>query len=443
MSPCVRAATRALLTLVWALSVCPPGQAAPAAPRGRDIVIPAAGNAYLTSDEGDDVVSAQGVRGWKGPASIRFYFRAEAPGPLVLGLRGRLRAGSGTVRANVGAESFDIGLPLDAMSTVPIGTISVARPGYVCVELWLDARGADTLVDIDALTVRTPSSNPSLAFVKPSDDATYGRRGAQVTLWYDMPRGNQEWLYSEVTVPVGQDRPGTYYETNGCGQAYFGIQVNSPTERRILFSVWSPFETDNPGAVPERSRVLLVKKGEGVHIGAFGNEGSGGQSYLVYPWKAGVSYRFLTRVHPVENDAWGQPCTEYTSWFGDPNAGAWRLIACWRRPATSTWITGPYAFLENFYPREGWRSRMALYGNQWCRDQAGRWREMTSALVSPDATGRSQARRDFTASVRGRCFVLEAFGFIDRTIVPDTRLTRQPNGGRGPLTEAELRSLLR
>ena len=33
-------------------------------------------------------------------------------------------------------------------------------------------------------------------------------------------------------------------------------------------------------------------------LGEFGNEGSGGQSYLVYPWKSGQVYRFLVRATP-------------------------------------------------------------------------------------------------------------------------------------------------
>jgi hypothetical protein len=47
----------------------------------------------------------------------------------------------------------------------------------------------------------------------------------------------------EITVPVGQDPIGSYFMANGFGEGYFGFQVNSKTERRVLFSVWSPFRT--------------------------------------------------------------------------------------------------------------------------------------------------------------------------------------------------------
>jgi len=107
-----------------------------------------------------------------------------------------------------------------------------------------------------------------------------------VHLSYDVPKDMAvEWFYNEVTVPVGEDLQGSYFMADGFGQGYFGMQVNSPTERHILFSVWSPFQTDDPKAIPDSLRIVLLAKGDGVHAGAFGNEGSGGQSYLNYIWK--------------------------------------------------------------------------------------------------------------------------------------------------------------
>ena len=94
---------------------------------------------------------------------------------------------------------------------------------------------------------------------------------------------------------------------NGFSEGYFGMQVNSSTERRILFSVWSPFNTDNPKDIPAEQRIRMLAKGPDVHVGEFGNEGSGGQSYLVYPWKAGTVCRFLTRVQPDKDGFYRLP----------------------------------------------------------------------------------------------------------------------------------------
>ena len=140
------------------------------------------------------------------------------------------------------------------------------------------------------------------------------------------------------------------------------MQVNGPSERRVLFSIWSPFRTDNPREIPADQRIVALGKGNGVHLGEFGNEGSGGQSYLIYPWKAGRTYRFLTEVIPTGNQE-----TTYTSWFGDKEKQEWLLIASFRRPKTDTHLRGFHSFLESFYPTHGHLERRGHYGNVWVR----------------------------------------------------------------------------
>ena len=131
---------------------------------------------------------------------------------------------------------------------------------------------------------------------------------------------------------------------NGFGEGYLGIQVNSPTERRVLFSVWDA----------DSGKTTLAKKGEDVVAQGFGGEGTGGQSYLVFNWQAGTTYKFLTQGKPD-----GAGNTIYTSWFFAPEAGNWKLIASWKRPNTSTYLTRFHGFLENFNPDEGYQKRKA------------------------------------------------------------------------------------
>ena len=88
-------------------------------------------------------------------------------------------------------------------------------------------------------------------------------------------------MYSEIEIPEGYDQEGLFAMANGSREGYFGMQVNSIEERRILFSIWSPYITDDPNDIPEDQRIQLIKSGEDVYIGEFGNEGSGGQSYLI------------------------------------------------------------------------------------------------------------------------------------------------------------------
>jgi hypothetical protein len=231
-----------------------------------------------------------------------------------------------------------------------------------------------------------------------------------------------EWFYSEITVPEGQDVPGSYYMANGFGEGYFGFQVNSATERRILFSIWSPFQTDNPEDIPEEQKIKLLRKGDGVYTGEFGNEGSGGQSYLVYPWQAGNTYRFLLRGHPAADGK----STDYTAWFFAPESGLWQLIASWRRPQTFTYLTGLYSFLENFIPETGVLPRYAHYGNQWIRDSGGQWHELTTAGFSADATARKGNRLDYTGGILNGSFFLKNCGFFDERTEIDTEFKRPP-----------------
>ena len=44
-----------------------------------------------------------------------------------------------------------------------------------------------------------------------------------------------------------------------------------------------------------------------------------------------------------------------STYFKDPEEGDWRLIASFLRPQTDTWFAGPYSFLENFKPEEGYK----------------------------------------------------------------------------------------
>ena len=95
-----------------------------------------------------------------------------------------------------------------------------------------------------------------------------------------MPEANVEYFYNEVLVTEENVRNSSYYMMNGFSEGYMGIQQTSSGEHTILFSVWSPYSTDNPSDIPEDKRVKLLRKGKNVTVGEFGNEGSGGQSYI-------------------------------------------------------------------------------------------------------------------------------------------------------------------
>jgi hypothetical protein len=217
-----------------------------------------------------------------------------------------------------------------------------------------------------------------------------------------------EWFYSEVTVPPGMDPAGSYFMANGFGEGYFGIQVNSATERRVLFSVWSPFNTDDPASIPEDKKVKLLRKGAGVQTGEFGNEGSGGQSFLRYNWKAGTTYKFLLRASPANNNS-----TNYAAWFFAPEEGRWIFIASFARPATQTYLKDLYSFIENFDDTQGYFTRKAWYHNQWVHTTGGNWQVLNKVVFTGDLTAEKKFRMDYSGGTEGNRFYLRNGGFFN------------------------------
>jgi hypothetical protein len=201
----------------------------------------------------------------------------------------------------------------------------------------------------------------------------------------------------------------SYFMADGFTGGYFGMQVNSPTERRVLFSIWSPFNTDDPKSIPDSLKIQLLKKGDSVHAGEFGSEGSGGQSYMNYPWVAGKTYAFL--VHAQANLA--RKTTVFTAYFKLIDQSNWQLIASFKRPVSGFYLKGLYSFLENFDPVTGTAQRKVSFGNQWVVDTAGKWYPLTEALFTGDATANMDYRKDYGGGAQGNQFYLRNCGFFD------------------------------
>jgi Domain of unknown function (DUF3472)/Domain of unknown function (DUF5077) len=321
--------------------------------------VPLAGNAFPTSPVDDDrLIGRSGQLSLSSPAdAFSIYVRVDRVAKLALTLKGPANQDATGIAGRVGETMLQ---PFAANGGIALGEISVPKAGYVKLEIW-GAKESHSPVRVTELMVASETEDLQLDFVRDNEGNMYywGRRGPSVHLRYEVPKERPvRYAYSEITVPVGQDPIGSYFMANGFGEGYFGFQVNSAKERRVLFSVWSPFHTDNPRDIPKDHQIVALGRGPDVHIGEFGNEGSGGQSYLRYPWQAGKTYRFLTEVKP---DGEGQ--TVYTSWFGDQAADEWRLIASFQRPKTDTNLTGFHSFLESFAPTFGHVARRACYGN--------------------------------------------------------------------------------
>ena len=387
--------------------------------------IPIGGNAYVTHRADRSRISDRGIRGWTAPETVvSAFFHVSLPQTISLSLRGR---GHATMLMSCGDEKQTVKFDSDETAQVGSLEVKIEKAGYVRVDLQGVERSGERFADISDVVVTFTDGR--IACVKDFENY-WGRRGPSVHMNYRLPEGEDyEWFYNEVTVPQEGETMASYYMAAGFGEGYFGMQYNSPTERRVLFSVWSPFDTQNPRDIPEDKRVKLLRHGQDVHVGEFGGEGSGGQSYLRYPWKAGQTYSFLMHVRPD-----GKDNTLYTAYFLAPEEGKWRLVAEFLRPDTDTWYTHAHSFLENFSPEQGYLTRAVRFTNQWARTRSGKWVRPLSAGFTTDATGRAGVRLDYAGGLTpdGSALYLQMGGFFDRNVAHGTRFPLPAYDGLQP-----------
>lgn len=390
------------------------------------------GNAYVTNNRGGvPTINVDGISDWNDPESgISLFFRVNDAGALNVALYGRAIAAGTKLRVAVNGKPFTVGVDNTAADTIRVGQVELAGAGYVRVDLKaLKFQG--NAGEYSAILVGGPAVGKGIVAIpaeSPENWAYWGRRGPSVHMKYTKPQEDIRWFYNEVTVPEGNDVLHSYFMSNGFSGGYMGMQVNGtdPANRRILFSVWSAFTTDNPKEIPEEYRVVKLRQGEGVTVGEFGNEGSGGQSYMTYPWKAGKTYKFLTEVRPD-----GATRTIFTGYFcGDD--GQWRLIASFMRPdprsTTETHYMGMHSFLENFGVAGGWMERRVFFGNQWARTTGGEWIELTEGTFTYDNTARSGMRFDYDGGLQDGKFYLRNCGFFDDNQTYNAKFVRPALG---------------
>lgn len=379
-----------------------------------NITVPLGGNSFATS--GDVAVTKNGWSDWnRTNAVLSTYFKCRA-GILTAALNIKAPKAQCVIFVRVSNVSASTGgaktIKISAgQKTVPLGSYSV-EDGYVDLSIRGISRQGDSFPDAYSLSLNGTAAEGLSGYVKDGDEANYywTRRAPSVHCQYTLPSDDYEWFYNEVTAPVGLSPVGTYAMAIGFDGGYFGIQVNSKNERRILFSVWSPFNTDNPAEIPSDMRVRLRAHRPDVTINNFGGEGSGGQSYLKYMWKSGVKYRFAMRVRPVEGGY-----SEYSAYFYFPESNKWELIACFLRPKTQSYIKAPHSFLENFSDTNGYLQRQAVFTNQWAVTVGGVFVPVSRARVTFDATARAGNRFDCFAGTKNGGFYLTNGGFFDES----------------------------
>jgi hypothetical protein len=283
---------------------------------------------------------------------------------------------------------------------VKFGSFDIAAPGYQRFALESVDGSGKPCGNLDALVLDGPPAQQARFNLKPR------RNAASVHLMYPTPAQQDiVGFYCELTAV--EDPLWTFYMACGWHRGYFGMQVNSPTERRIIFSVWdSGGERANRANVDAENRVTLAGKGTGVFSGDFGNEGTGGHSHWVYPWRTGQKQRFLVTARPTD-----ETHTVYSGYFFLPDEKKWKLISSWKAPKDGGFLRKLHSFSENFNGDNGHLPRKALYGNQWIQTADSQWHELNVARFSHDQTGRADRFDRFMGVEKGE-FFLSHGGFV-------------------------------
>lgn len=210
-----------------------------------------------------------------------------------------------------------------------------------------------------------------------ADEKLKGIACRSVHLGYPAPTAVA--FYNEIKIE--QSAPGTYFMVCGWNKGYFGIQEQGQGKKVVLFSVWDPGDQNDPKLVKDDLQVKLLHQGEGVRVGRFGNEGTGGQSFFDYDWKVGETYRCLVTAKAVGNRS------EYSGYFFLPEKNEWKHLVTFSPPTGGTLLKGCYSFVEDFKRDKvsTTKTRRAEFGNAWIQTEDGKWQPIVKAKFTADA----------------------------------------------------------
>jgi FKBP-type peptidyl-prolyl cis-trans isomerase len=360
----------------------------------------------------------KGVSNWTNlQQQIEYHFYLRNTGSMDLSLQVKNPDGASKLQIVFDKQPFVINIPKSEKTiSLKIGRVNIMDIGFHALYIKGLSKTGKTIAEIASIGCKGPAT------VGMHFNQKERRNAASVHLRYPISDTTRVIaFYNELTIPAGADQVHSYYMANGFARGYFGIQVNSEKERRIIFSVWDAGnEAVDRGKVADSNRVQLLAKGHGVVANDFGNEGTGGHSHWVYPWKVGQTYQFLVTALPDSATS----STIYTGYCFLPEQQQWKLIAAFKAPKDGKWLRNLYSFNENFVGLNGQLQRKAQFGNQWIQRDNGTWLELTNASFSYDATGKAGDRIDYGAAVKEGQFYLWNGGFETPSAVFGQMFTR-------------------
>lgn len=375
-------------------------------------------------DESELFSAKEGIHNWTDrEQQVQFWFRIRHKGNLQVALWVRSNDPGNMLSVKISGKGFKITVPQSKeFRLVKVGSLIISDTGFYSLTLASAAGSSKGIAAIRSLELNGEAVK-DIHF-----NAKSRRNAASVHLMYPVADSIKiTSFYNEITVPKDADPLYSYYMACGFARGYFGIQVNSETERRVIFSVWDAGnEAVDRNKVTEENRVKLIAKGEEVVANDFGNEGTGGHSHLVYNWRPEETYRFL--VTCATDSATNS--TTYAGYFFIPEMQKWKFIAAFKAPKDGKPLRRLYSFLENFGGTNGQVHRKAYFGNQWIRRENGQWIELTKSNFSYDATAKAGDRLDYGGGAESDRFYLWNGGFKDANALFNQEFIRKETGNR-------------
>jgi hypothetical protein len=273
----------------------------------------------------------------------------------------------------------------DTLSAV---TVDVAKTGYYKYEL--ESKNAAGAILIHSLLFKGIATPEQPDIPEPPHTTDYLSSPSVHLGYHPTTPGNAgvryDWFYQELMAPSGFTPVATYYMAIGFDGGYFGMQANSLTERRILFSVWDQIDLDYYKKIgrtpPKDSLVSLVDCAPYAQANSFGGEGTGGQSYVGRyrpdTWIEDTPVKFLLNVRRQtvqrEDKNGTKPAVLISAWYKAYEDEGWRYIATWCRPFVNTYFDAFHSFLENYGWTNGHLARKAYYYHSFGRRvNDGQW----------------------------------------------------------------------
>jgi hypothetical protein len=184
--------------------------------------------------------------------------------------------------------------------------------------------------------------------------------------WNTEGQQNVTCIYGEITVLASI--PSIYFcgaQWGGVG-GYCGIQHNSPTERRMIFSMWDTSPTLHPKVTEADSQTVFNR---------FGGEGEGAHTHMLWDWKYGETFRFFLHKQPGKTSG----ATETRFYIFDPTK-KWRHIATINSPNGNNNQGATFvdicSWIENFAGNNMDKPKIALY-SLWIGSSLDKMKHLT------------------------------------------------------------------